>query len=109
VAAGAAVKGVGGKKGRSGRKSKAEELGLVALLNKCWSRSSREACIKKLAEDAESTEFPVRHESRKLLMAYCFGKPTEKHEHANPDGSPLLQPVAEAMVKVYGSANSNGK
>jgi hypothetical protein len=102
VAAGAAVKGVGGKKGRSGRKSKAEELGLVALLDKCWSEAARERCLKKLAEDCESNEFQVRNESRKLLMAYTFGKPKESVAVSNPDGSPLLQPVAEAMVKVYG-------
>lgn len=31
---------------------------------------------------------------------------TEKHEHANPDGTSLLQPVADAMMKVYGSKSS---
>lgn len=30
----------------------------------------------------------------------------ERVEHSNPDGSPLLQPVAEAIVKVYGTAKS---
>lgn len=87
---------------KAGRKSKAEEMGLKALLDKCWSRQSREKCILKLAEDCESADFHERNESRKLLMAYTFGKPTEKHEVSNPDGSPLLSPVAEAMVKIYG-------
>lgn len=101
--AGAAVKGVGGKKGRSGRKSKAEELGLVALLNRCVTIKDREACLKKLAEDCKSKDFHERHESRKLLLAYVYGKPTEHHEHANPDGSPLMAPVADALTKIYGS------
>lgn len=103
--AGAAVKGVGGKKGRSGRKSKAEEMGLVALLNRCFTERDRENCIKQLALDCDSAEFSVRHESRKLLLAYTFGKPTEKHQHENSDGTPLLSPVADALTKIYGTSN----
>lgn len=34
---------------------------------------------------------------------------TEKMEHSNPDGTPLMAPVAEAMVKVYGPANAQSK
>lgn len=99
----------GGRRPGSGRKSKAEELGLVALLNECATEADRKACIRQLAKDCKSKDFHERHESRKLLLSYIYGKPTEKHEHANPDGSPLLQPVAEAMVKVYGSSNSDSK
>lgn len=102
---GAAVKGVGGKKGRSGRKSKAVEMGLVALLDKCATVADREACIKQLAKDCKSKDFHERHESRKLLMAYIFGKPKESVEHSNPDGSPLLSPVADAIAKIYGTSN----
>ena len=89
MAYGAAVKGVGGKKGRSGRKSRAEELGLAALLEKCWTAEARERCIQKLAEDCESGDFHERNESRKLLMAYTFGKPKESHEHSGIDGSAI--------------------
>lgn len=78
---------------RPGRKSKAEEMGLKALLDKCWSRQSREKCIQKLAEDAESEEFVIRNESRKLLMAYTFGKPTEKHEIGGEGGGPITLKV----------------
>lgn len=85
MAAGAAVKGVGGKKGRSGRKSKAEEMGLAALLEKCVTAADREACITKLAEDCKAEDFHQRHESRKLLLAYVYGKPAEKHEHLGGD------------------------
>ncbi len=69
-----------GVAGKSGRKSKAEEMGLVALLDKCFSKRRRTACLKKLAEDAESDEFHIRHEARKLLLAYTFGKPVEKQQ-----------------------------
>lgn len=86
---GAAVKGVGGKKGRSGRKSKAEELGLVALLNKCFTEAARKRCLIQLAKDCESKDFHERNESRKLLLAYTFGKPTEKHEHGGEGGGPI--------------------
>jgi hypothetical protein len=93
----------GGKKGRSGRKSKAEELGLAALLNKCWSRADREACIRALATKAQDPTSDHFMDAAKLLMAYCFGKPAEKHEISNPDGSSLMEPIANAMLKVYGS------
>ena len=86
---GAAVKGVGGKKGRSGRRSKAEELGLVALLDRCFTREDREACIQKLAEDCKSDDFHERQEARKLLLAYTFGKPKEHVEHAGEGGGAI--------------------
>lgn len=70
----AGVKGNrGGAKGRSGRKSKAEELGLVALLNECWTVASRKTAIKKLATLAGNGNL----EAIKILMAYTFGKPKE--------------------------------
>jgi len=91
---GGARPNTGGARVGSGRKSKAEELGLVALLDKCFDKQARERCLLKLAEDCESIEFPVRHESRKLLLAYTFGKPTEKHEHGGEGGGPI-----EVVVK----------
>lgn len=101
------MKPKGGARPGSGRKSRAAEMNLISLLNKCFTPADRERVIIQLAKDCQSKDFHERNESRKLLLAYTFGKPTEKHEHANPDGSALLQPVAEAMVKVYGANSSN--
>lgn len=99
--AGAAVKGVGGKKGRSGRKSKAEEMGLSNLLDRVWKTKDREAVIQALNVKAlEGNE-----KAAALLLSYAYGKPTERIEHANPDGSPLLSPMAEALTKVYGASS----
>lgn len=70
----------GGQKGKSGRKSKAEELGLAATLDKCFTKEDREDCIQKLVEDCKASDFHQRHESRKLLLSYTFGKPKERHE-----------------------------
>lgn len=75
----------GGARANAGRKSKAEEMGLVALLEKCVTPKDREVCISKLAQDCKSKDFHERHESRKLLLAYIYGKPTEKHEHLGGD------------------------
>lgn len=66
----------GGKRTGSGRKSKAEEMGLAALLDKCWTKADREACIKTLAKDAKAGD----KEAVKILMAYTFGKPKESVE-----------------------------
>lgn len=64
-----------GKKGLSGRKSKAEELGLQGLLNKAWPVAERIKLFAKLAEMARDGNI----EAIKLLTAYTFGKPTENH------------------------------
>lgn len=95
-----------GVKGRSGRKPEAKQQRFDELINKCWTDESRQQVLNKLIEDCGSKLFSERNEARKLLFAYTFGKPTEKHEHSNPDGTSLLQPVAEAMVKVYGPKSS---
>lgn len=79
----------GGQKGKSGRKSKAEELGLVALFDRCVTAEDREDCIKKLAEDCRAEDFHQRHESRKLLLAYIYGKPRESVEHLGEGGGPI--------------------
>ena len=79
----------GGRRPSSGRKSRAEELGLVATLEKCFSVEDREECIRKLALDCRSEDFHTRHESRKLLLAYTYGKPKEQIEHAGADGGPI--------------------
>ena len=86
----------GGARPNSGRKSKAEEMGLVALLDKCFTQKDRESCIQKLAEDCQSEDFHERNESRKLLLAYTFGKPTEKHEHSGEGGGPITLNVLYA-------------
>lgn len=36
------------------------------------------------------------------MLNRTLGRPKETVEHSNLDGSPLLAPVAEAMVKIYG-------
>lgn len=100
---GAAVKGVGGKKGRSGRKTKAQELGLSALLNSTFGLEKRKAVIEHLAAIAVGDDPKAAVSAASLLLGYTYGKPTEKHEHSNADGSPLLSPIADALTKIYGA------
>lgn len=85
----AGIPGSGGKKGRSGRKSKAEEMGLMALLDKCWTKKDREECILALAVTASNPASDDRMDAVKLLMSYAFGKPKEKVEHGGADGLPI--------------------
>jgi hypothetical protein len=86
----------GGKKGRSGRKSKAEELGLAALLDKCWTVADREKCLRALAKTANDPLSSDRMDAVKLLMGYSFGKPTEKKEITGEGGGPLTLKVVYA-------------
>ncbi len=85
----------GGKRPNSGRKSKAEELGLVALLDECWTPESRKRCLLKLAKLANDGEY----EAVKILMAYAYGKPIDRKEISGPEGVPLMTPT----INVYAS------
>jgi len=64
----------GGNRPGSGRKSKAEELGLIGLIEDVVSEKERRAIIKKLAEKAKEGSF----NHLQLYMAYYYGKPQEK-------------------------------
>jgi hypothetical protein len=75
----------GGAKGKSGRRTKAEELGLHKLLDECWTIEERKDCIKGLAKNAKSGDM----ESTKLLLAYAYGKPIERKEHASDPNAPV--------------------
>jgi len=74
--------GKGGQKGRSGRKSKAEEMGLQQLLDECWTLDERKECVRKLSVRASKGDL----ESIKLLLAYTYGKPVDRKEITGPDG-----------------------
>jgi hypothetical protein len=75
-----------GKAGRSGRKSKAEELGLQELLDTCWPLADRGTAIKKLAALSNRGNL----QALQILMAYTYGKPKERHEITGADGGPVI-------------------
>jgi hypothetical protein len=79
----------GGVRAGSGRKSKAEEMGLAALLNECFTDADRKTCIRKLVLDSKSSTFQIRDAARKLLLAYTFGQPAAKTELTGKDGGPV--------------------
>jgi hypothetical protein len=91
---GAAVKGVGGRKGRSGRKSKSVELGLPALLEEAFTWQDRRDVIQNLKRIATGQDDKAAVSAATLLMNYTFGKPTEKHTHSGSDGGPIRISVA---------------
>lgn len=83
----AGVKGKsGGARPAAGRKSKAEEMGLSALLDKCWTVAAREKCIRSLAQKATKGEI----EAIKLLMSYAFGKPRESVDLTHAGGIEIV-------------------
>lgn len=92
----------GGSRRNAGRKSKAQEMGLAGMLDRVWSLQDREDVIKGLHAKA----IDGNEKAAALLLAYAYGKPTERVEHSNPDGSPLLSPIADALTKVYGATTN---
>lgn len=65
--------GHGGKRNGAGRKSKAEEFGLAALLDECWTVDQRKAVIKALHEQAADGVLGAAE----LLLAYAYGRPRQ--------------------------------
>lgn len=99
----AGVKGKGGQRGRSGRKSKAEELGLSALLEKSFGVEKRQAVIEHLTNIATGSDPKAAVSAASLLLGYAFGKPTEKHEHSGESGGPLILKVIYEQPRVSNS------
>lgn len=83
--------GHGGKRPNSGRKSKAEELGLQALLDKCWTQADREECIIALSKKAAQGE----NDAIKLLMSYTYGTPKATVDLSSNGGPFILKVVYE--------------
>lgn len=79
----------GGKKGRSGRKSKAEELGLLSLLESSFTLEDRRAVLQNLTEIAKGNDPKAAVSAASLLFGYAFGKPKESLEHSGKDGGPI--------------------
>lgn len=85
-----------GVKGRSGRKPESRVRKLNEIIERIWTEEKRETCLTILMNDCESSDFQVRNESRKLLFAYAFGKPTEKHEVGGSENEPIIVKVVYA-------------
>jgi len=79
----------GGARPGAGRKSKAEEFGLAALLDKAWTKADRIEVIETLHKQAKDGNTSAAS----LLLAYAYGKPTEKHEHGGEGGGPITVKV----------------
>jgi hypothetical protein len=97
----AGVKGnSGGPRANAGRKPRVEEAELTKLLNRGWTSAQRLEMIKAWAARAARGDL----EAGKLLMAYTFGKPTEKVEHTGKDGGPIEHNIQGQIDKVYGDS-----
>lgn len=64
----------GGPRENSGRKSKADELGLPALVEEVLGDDGKKELLQKIADQAKAGSFA----HQQLLMNYIFGKPKEK-------------------------------
>lgn len=88
----------GGPRRNSGRMSKAEQLGLVELIDRAWPQESREKCFRKLGQMFEEGNL----EAGKLLLSYAVGKPKEVREHTGPEGGAIRVVVEYADRPIEG-------
>ena len=93
-------KGFGGAIPGNGRKSKAEELGLVRLLEDCWTVEQRKQVIGKLHEYALAGGKPAVA-AASLLLAYAYGKPTEHVKHEVLDPKKLASELLDELQEKY--------
>lgn len=75
---------------KAGRKSKAEEMGLKALLDKVVSPAARANVIKRLLKLTEADDPKVVIEAIKLLLAYLYGTPKQSVELSGNKHSPIV-------------------
>jgi len=88
----------GGQKGRSGRKSRAEELGLQSLLDSAFTQQDRRKVIESLIAIAKGNDFKAAVSAATLLLGYTYGKPTERYELGGPNGGPIPHSVTFEVV-----------
>ena len=81
----------GGKRAGAGRKPKAVENDLAQLLSKAWPKQKRLEAIKKLADQASDGD----KEAAKILLAYSYGRPTERKEISGPNGGDIPISIIE--------------
>jgi hypothetical protein len=86
----------GGVRENSGRKGKAEELGLPALVEDVLGEDGKKALLVKIAEQAKGGSFA----HQQLLMNYIFGKPKEKLD-VTTDGKALEGIKHEIIFKDF--------
>lgn len=84
----------GGARRNAGRTSKAEQLGLVELIDRAWPAESREKCFRNLGVMFENGNL----EAGKLLLGYAVGKPKEIKEHGGIDGAAIKHEVTVHRV-----------
>lgn len=87
----------GGARPNAGRKTKQFEHDLNSLLKDCVSGEQRAQMIKRLAEDSVHPAFKVRHEARKLLLSYLYGKPVDRLEVSGEGGGPIPITIIEPV------------
>lgn len=95
--------GRGGARPGAGRKSNAEKLGIVALLDQCWTVESRQKVIDKLIERAEMGDL----EAAKLLFAYRFGKPRQAVD-VTVDDPNNVRKMSDAELEQYIRTHKRG-
>lgn len=88
----------------------AEERGVADLLKKLKVRTNTRRTRDGEEIEDVSYEYEIHDPQAALVHLGKFHKLfADRVEHANPDGTPLMTPVAEAMVKVYGPPDPNSK
>ena len=68
------MKPKGGAREGAGRKTKAEELGLPAMIDEVAGIDGKKEVLKKVLEQAKGGSY----NHQQLFLAYAYGKPVEK-------------------------------
>ena len=83
----------------------AVELTTEALEQEVY-RRARNGCEEPVFYQGKMCGTILRYSDTLAMFILKARKPAkyrEKHEVSNPDGSPLMQPIADALLKIYAS------
>lgn len=92
----------GGNREGSGRKSKAEEMGLPILIEECIGEPGKRDIITKLFEKAKEGSYL----HTQLLMAYMYGKPQDNIDLTSK-GEKLSSTIQEVVFRNYGDSGES--
>lgn len=90
--------GKGGKRVGAGRKPKRDEQDQAAFMATHLPYDRRVQLLEAMYQIALSDNAKAAVTAGSLLLAYAFGKPTERHEHGGKDGGPITVKVVYEHV-----------
>lgn len=98
---------VKGQSGNPGGKPKPARQELDGLLTRGWPIKRRMAAIERLDKMVDSEDDTTALDAIKLLLAYAYGRPTERKEISGPDSGPIPFNYVDTIADLAGGSDGD--